>query len=271
MRFGYDGAAWDGWARQPGHTTVEGELRAGLLRHHIARGPDVGRLEVASRTDRGVSARGNALALDSELGAVPLLRALNGISPRMFFTASREIDDGYRVRAAVRRHYRYFDSPGSGSAAARAAAARLFRGTVDVRSFGRGLPTDRCTYRAVDSVTVRESARGLRIDVFARSYVWGMVRKIVGAIHEVDAGRLPLDELRRALAGELRLTLPMAAPEPLVLWEVEYREPWTHRWAGPNRHQLRWWSDERLSLDRRRRVLEGLTPGPGRPGSSALR
>jgi tRNA pseudouridine(38-40) synthase len=194
-------------------------------------------LEVASRTDRGVSARANALALPSSLPGSTLLRTLNGIDPDLFFTAATPIPDGFRVRAAVRRTYRYFESSPVRDAERRTEAAALFVGEVDVRSLGRSIPARRPAMRRVDSVTVREVTGGAVIEVRAPSFVWGMVRKIVAALREVDSGRLPVARLRAALAGTLRLTLPMAEPEPLVLWEVEYELPWTVAWRGPNRPQ----------------------------------
>ncbi len=78
---------------------------------------------------------------------------------------------------------------------------------------------------------------GWVIEVRAPSFVWGMVRKIVAALREVDAGRLGLETLSAALGGEGRVALPLAEPEPLVLWDVEYPIAWTVHWTGPNRKQ----------------------------------
>jgi len=75
------------------------------------------------------------------------------------------------------------------------------------------------------------------VEVRAPSFVWGMVRKIIGALREYDAGRLTLARLEAALKGDVRLTLPTVDPEGLVLWDVEYPLPWTLSWTGPNRHQ----------------------------------
>lgn len=251
VRFGYDGAGFHGWARQPGRRTIEGEIRRGLSRLGIASPPKFGRLEAASRTDRGVSARGNALAVSSSFSSPALLRALNGIDPAIWFTAARTIPEDYRVRGAVRRIYRYFEAPDGKPHDLADAATALFFGTVDVRSFGRGLPSETPVLRLIEAVTVQRSPDGGRtLEVRAPSFVWGEVRKIVAALREVDAGRLDLDQLRAALAGENRLTLPTVAPEPLVLWEVEYSEPWAQVWARPHRRQRaylaeereRWWS-----------------------------
>lgn len=222
------------------------------------------RLEVASRTDRGVSARANALALTSSLPGPPLLRRLNGIAPEVFFTAAVRIPDEFRVRSATRRIYRYFEPLDGADPDRRREAAEQFRGPVDVRSFGRGIPGGAPCFRPVESVSVAVRSGGLVTEVRAPSFVWGMVRKIVSALREHDAGRLPLDRLDDAVHGRRRLSLPLAEPEGLVLWEAEFPVRWEYRWTGPNRHQTRWVSAARRNLWVRARVLRtlGATPGP---------
>ncbi|MCI4365370.1 MAG: hypothetical protein L3K10_04830 [Thermoplasmata archaeon] len=256
VRFGYDGSPFAGWARQPGRRTLEGDIRRGLARFKLASAPTFGGLEAASRTDRGVSARGNALALSTDLPPAAALRALNGIDPAIFFTAARAISPEYRVRGAVRRVYRYFEAPDDRPHEAGDAAARLFTGEIDVRSFGRDLPRESPVWRRLEEVTVTHSVDGGRtIEVRAPAFVWGEVRKIVSALREVDAGRLSLTKLRSAVEGRIRLTLPTVRPEPLVLWEVEYSEPWTHTWVGPNRHQRAYLATERAHASARARWL----------------
>jgi tRNA pseudouridine38-40 synthase len=261
VRFGYDGRGFAGWARQPGERTVEGEIRSGVRKFGLDPAPL--RLEVASRTDRGVSARANALGLETDLPGPTLLRALNGISPRIFFSAATPVPEGFRLRAATRRVYRYYDPQAVLSPARRRAATRLFAGRVDVRSLGRSVPGGRPHWRTIESVVSRGLAGGSVIEVRAPSFVWGMVRKIVGALREVDAGRLPVARLRSALRGQLRLTLPIAEPEPLVLWEVEYPLSWQVRWDGPTRHQARATAAERRTLWARQWILDELEPPAG--------
>lgn len=272
LSFGYDGTAFAGWARQPGLRTVEGEILRGLERTGVSPGPSTAGLRVASRTDRGVSARANALTLESDLAGEPLLRALNGIAPEIFFTAASRVASDFRVRSPHTRTYRYFEAPGFRSLSRWRAGARLFEGPVDVRSFGRGFPASAPVSRTVDAVAIRRIGRGLRIEVTARSFVWGMVRKMVAALRELDAERLSVERLTAAIEGRERLTLPMAEPEPLVLWEVKYSVPWDHRAPRPTRAQLRRAELERRALWCRARVLDsisGATPGLKRHGAAA--
>lgn len=242
---------------------MEGEVLRGLVRSGIVPSVAGARLEVASRTDRGVSAVGNALALSTDRTGPILLRALNGISPEIFFTAAAPLPEGVRVRGAVRRVYRYFEPVGKHELARWQTTAGLFSGTLDVRSLGRGLPSGAPVWRTVESVRVEQQEEVMLVEIRAPSFVWGMVRKIVGALRAVDQGKLSLTRLSSALAGQGRLTLPMAEPERLLLWDVEYPFPWSLHWHGPNRHQTRVWSSSREALTLRAKLLDAIARGQG--------
>jgi tRNA pseudouridine38-40 synthase len=227
LRFGYDGQPFDGWARQPGRRTVEGEILRGMVRLGLAPDEARARVSVSSRTDRGVSARGNTLALSVALAPEATLRAVNGISPAIRFTHLAEIPDRYDPRAVRSRHYRYWERPARSVPARWRAAARVLTGRIDARSFGRGIPAERPHWRSLDAVTPRIEQGWLVLDVEARSFVWGMVRKLVSALRAMEEGALSLTELRAAVAGRARLALPLAEPERLVLWETRTTVPWT--------------------------------------------
>ena len=245
---------------------MEGEVGRRVVRSGIAPSVAAAELEVASRTDRGVSAVGNALALTSSFAPNALLRALNGTAPDVAFTAARAVPESFRVRAAARRVYRYFEPAESHNFREWQATARGFSGPIDVRSFGRAIPSSAPVWRTVESVTVSPMPGGAVVEIRAPSFVWGMVRKIVAALREVEAGRISSGRLDAALHGRARLTLPMAEPERLVLWDVEYALPWEHRWAGPNRHQSDWEESAQDALWVRQKLLDVFSTGrPPRP------
>jgi tRNA pseudouridine38-40 synthase len=245
---------------------VEGEILRAVVRRGVAPSAVSARIQVASRTDRGVSAVGNALVLTSVLPPTALLRVLNGIEPDIVFTAATAVPESFRVRAAIRRVYRYFQPADGHDFQKWQEVAPRFSGQVDVRSFGRAVPAGAPVWRTVESVTVTPHPGGAMVEVRAPSFVWGMVRKVVATLREVDAGRISIDRLEAALHGRTRLTLPMAEPEPLVLWDVEYPLTWEHTWAGPNRHQLAWEKAARDNLWARREFLDAFStlPSPRR-------
>ncbi len=272
VRFGYDGAGFAGWARQPGLRTVEGTIRSGAVRAGIAPGPEAGRPDVASRTDRGVHAFGNALAISSDLAGAPLLRALNGIAPDVYFRQARSVPPTFRPRQAERRLYRYFE-PAAGHRLERMQeAAGILTAPLDVRSFGRGFPAAVPVTHPVDRIDVSPHGDLLWIDVEARSFVWGMVRKIVAALRRFDAGELSQSDLSDAAAGRRRLGLPLAAPDGLVLWDVVYPGPWEFAAAAPSARQSRSLAAARRGWQVRGAVLDALgnVALPGTVGTRQL-
>jgi len=265
VRFGYDGTGFAGWARQPGLRTVEGEIRSGLVRLGLARSLEATDLSVASRTDRGVSARGNALALTSEVPAAALLRALNGLSPEIWFTHLAEVPEGFRPRAAAERRYRYWERRADRVPEGWEPAARALSGRLDARSFGRGLPASGPTWWDVSSVAPALEGGWLVVDVRARAFVWGMVRKLVAALREVEAGALSIPRLREAIEGRERLSLPMAEPERLVLWETRYPIAWTTERAEWTARQERVFLSARIRSAAREEILHRIWEDAGRP------
>ncbi|MGI0132269.1 MAG: tRNA pseudouridine synthase A [Thermoplasmata archaeon] len=238
IQFGYDGAGFSGWARQPGARTVEGEIRRGVVKLGLVRSLGTAAISVASRTDRGVSARANALTLNSPLGGPALLRALNGIAPDIVFRAAAPIASAFDPRHATSRTYRYFAPARGHSLSAWKSNVALLTGRLDVRSFGREVPADRPLWRDVDHVSVRRKGRWMVLEIRARSFVWGMVRKIVATLRLLEEGDLTPAEVTAAVRGERRLTLPLAPPEPLVLWKVDYPIVWTYRSRSWARRQV---------------------------------
>ncbi len=260
LRFGYVGWHFEGWARQPGRRTVEGEILSGLRRQGLAPSEGEPRVSVASRTDRGVSARGNALTLDAQLEGPALLRAMNGIAPDIFFTHAAPVPYDFRVRRPIRRWYRFYELHSDAHAPRWREGARLFEGEVDVRSFGRGFPLETQVRRRIDRVMVRSIRGGLQVDLTARSFVWGMVRKIIAALRAIDRGELTADEVAAAVSGRRRLTLPLAEPEALVLWSVEFDQPWIFVSSHRTRRQESFLDGETLRWKAMERVLASLRP-----------
>jgi tRNA pseudouridine38-40 synthase len=201
-----------------------------------------------------VSARGNALAISSSLPAPALLRVMNAVRPEVFFSGATEVDDGFRPRAARSRTYRYSEVEPVGTLAAYRSAASAVVGRLDVRSFARGIPASRPAVRSVERFEVSTASPGFLLELEARSFAWGMVRKLVAAVRAVAAGELAPETFRAALDGERRLTVGLAEPEPLVLWEVDYGRPWTTTTTRWRSKQVAYFAAER----RNARLRDGL-------------
>ncbi|MFJ6214383.1 tRNA pseudouridine(38-40) synthase TruA [Streptomyces sp. NPDC092296] len=250
----YDGAAFSGWARQPGRRTVQGELEEAL--RTVLRTEQPVELTVAGRTDSGVHARGQVAHVDlpAELWAAhadPLPRRLAGRLPADIRVWSvREAPYGFDARfAAIWRRYAYrvSDHPGGVDPLRRGhvlwhdrpldvpamnAAAALLLGEHDFAAYCKkreGATTVRTLLdvhweRTVADPLAGGDATGLVVaTVRADAFCHNMVRALVGAMLLVGDGRRPVGFPGEVLAGRVRNSaVNVVRPHGLTLEEVGY-------------------------------------------------
>jgi tRNA pseudouridine38-40 synthase len=235
----YDGSGFAGWAAQPGMRTVEGTLAEGLrtvLRHPI-------KLSVAGRTDAGVHASGQVVSFETEADLEPQLVAYKAtaVLPRDLalrrcveaeggFDARRDARSRsyeYRivndpVRSPLRRHYEIYVARELDLGLLQR-TAELLRGTHDFRAF-----TPTRTYhvrfeRIVSESSWEKSGDLLVYRVTADSFLYGMVRTLVGTMLEVADGTRDLASFESLLSGGERSEAGEAVPSKgLTLVGVGY-------------------------------------------------
>lgn len=250
----YDGAAFSGWARQPGLRTVQGALEAALATV-FTRWGEPPQLTVAGRTDAGVHATGQVAHVDlsasqwEALGTKrapleSLVKRLNGIAAPegdVVVTRASVAPDGFDARfSPLWRRYSYriadADAPRDprrrghtvwhptrlDPAAMERGALRLL-GLHDFATFCKpreGATTIRTLQqfrwdREPDGVLVAR----LQADAFCHS----MVRAMVGATIAVGEGRFGADRLEELRVAETRTSEFKVAPaKGLTLTEVGY-------------------------------------------------
>ncbi|HVE74845.1 MAG TPA: tRNA pseudouridine(38-40) synthase TruA [Mycobacteriales bacterium] len=238
----YDGAAYCGWARQPGQQSVQGcveEAFATLLR---ASAPTV---RAAGRTDAGVHARGQVAHVDvpAEVAVDPLLlRRLNGLLP--FDIRVRQVQlapPGFDARfSALRRRYTYrvcdrlsdldpvrrghvlFWPRALDEGLLQQAGSQLL-GERDFAAYCRRRE-GASTVRTLLSLDWRRGEDGvLVLSVEADAFCHSMVRSLVGAMLEVGDGRRPTTWPASLLGSGSRADeVRVAPPHALVLEEVTY-------------------------------------------------
>jgi tRNA pseudouridine(38-40) synthase len=164
--------------------------------------------------------------IPSTLPGPALLRLLNGLAPDIYFSRAHAVTGEFNPRRAESRTYLYLASVHDHDPTVWQRLAARFVRPVDARTFGRGVPLDRPTWRTITEAQVRVEGEWIVLELTAPAFVWGMVRKIVAAIASVEAGDLAVEDLDAAVRGERRLTLPLADPLGLILWEVRYPFSW---------------------------------------------
>lgn len=244
----YNGAPFSGFARQPGQTTVQGDLED-ALRMLFRRDVET---TCAGRTDAGVHALGQVVSfnvndLDIAGRSLPSLRrSLNALTHDAITV--REVEPkklGFSARFdAQAREYHYHlcvDStcpifmkdfswfvPGGLDLTAMEAGAQHLLGEHDFKSFCMAASAEgKPTHRNVREISFHpETVMGenlLSIKVVGNAFLHSMVRTIVGTLVMVGKGQRDADWVGEVLEARDRRAAGENAPaQGLVFWRVMY-------------------------------------------------
>lgn len=249
LKIAYDGTKFWGTNPQPERRSVHSEVRRALHADKVETSrPGI---PFAGRTDKGVSALGNCIALDviRPKRLDQLVPSLNAELEDCAFVAAAEVPASFHPRKASMRVYRYAlpDDPTLDVARMREAGA-LFRGTHNFKGFARrdkkrhGLPNAYTS--TIESVAVERSAGCILVTIRGSRFWWNQVRRMVPAIAACARGECKPEELTAMLTGgaPVKAALKPAPPEPLMLLDVEYAGVVFHRnpmWLRPKQGWLR--------------------------------
>ena len=256
----YDGAAFHGFAEQPGAgeaavVTVAGTLRAAfelVLQSGV-------QLTGAGRTDAGVHAWGQVISLDLPIATSAIAADLDGLTRRINRLCGPAItvrdaawctDPEFSARFDAQwRSYRYdvlnqvLPNPflagrtwhvrTSLDVAAMRLACDPLIGERDFTSFCRRpeVPAghapaslSRRVYQARWTPVDHDQSDGLlRFEIRANAFCHQMVRAIVGTLVEVGRGRMHAADVRALMLARSREHAPaVAPPHGLCLWAVGY-------------------------------------------------
>ncbi len=224
----YDGSGFFGWAAQPGRRTVETSLAEAL--RTVLRQPV--KLSVAGRTDAGVHASGQVISFDADTELPPgeISYKTTAVLPkdlalrRCFVTP--ESFDARRSARSRSYEYRIVNDPirapllwDRSNYVAKELdfgllkeAAEIVVGTRDFRAF-----TPSRTYhvrfeRIISESRWEKNGDLLVYKITADSFLYGMVRTLVGTMIEVALGKRDLEDFERLITGGVRREAGPSAP-----------------------------------------------------------
>jgi tRNA pseudouridine38-40 synthase len=243
----YNGTRYSGWQVQQNARTVQGELLRVIGR---TTGQAALELYGSGRTDAGVHALMQVahLSVATTLPSESLRRLINDALPSDIHVVRLDPAPGFHARHdAVARSYLYqiarrrtaFAKPfvwwirDPLDLAAMRAAAALFAGMKDYRSFTDADARETSTLVLVDRVLLGEEGDLILIRIEGSHFLWKMVRRMVGVLAEVGRGAIGVADVEGYLREQsdvpARLTAPAAG---LFLERVFYR-------GDPREHPLR--------------------------------
>jgi tRNA pseudouridine38-40 synthase len=238
----YEGTDFAGWAAQPDRRTVEGVLTEALST--VLRQPV--KMSVAGRTDAGVHASAQVVSFeaDTELRPASISYKTTAVLPkdvalRRCVTVPDEFDArrdarsrtyeykivNDEIRSPLERHHAGY-APQRLDLDLLSAAANLVEGTHDFRAFTPHKSYHVRFERVVASSRWTRNHDLLRYRIIADSFLYGMVRTLVGTMLEVASGKRDLTEFDQLLSGGRRSEAgPAVSSKGLTLVGVGYDDP----------------------------------------------
>ncbi len=177
----YLGEPYSGFQRQPGGNTVENLLEDTMVEMGLIRSFKDAAYQSASRTDSGVNAIGNVIAL--ELENIPRLQQINSALSRdgsIYLWAWTEVQSGYKLRPTKGKIYEYNIPHIAPEFTERFDRIKEFEGAHDFSAFIKKDKVERptkCTIKRIDHY-VREE--GITISIMGDHFGWEMIRRMIG-------------------------------------------------------------------------------------------
>lgn len=241
LTLSYDGTDYVGWQSQKNGVSVQDELERALER--VCKKKI--RVTGSGRTDAGVHAAAQVATFSADAPVPPekFSLALNAyLPPDIRVLKSERAADGFNARfSAKKKTYRYtfylsevalplkeryavqlFPEPDLDKMKA---AAELFVGERDLKSFSSTGSAVKTTVRTIYSLKVEESGGFITIDVCGNGFLYNTVRIIAGSLVAAGYGKVDDNALIAALNGEKRPNECKNMPaKGLTLLSVEYDE-----------------------------------------------
>jgi tRNA pseudouridine38-40 synthase len=232
----YDGKEFSGSQVQPNRRTVEGELSKQLSRLCI-----LDDLTFSGRTDAGVHARQQVISFistisDEEKFKKSLTQMLpEDINLRSFKKTSKNFDARYSAKS---RTYYYFIKNINKSIPTDRHATLLIDEEIDLVRLNKITQyligkndflnyskenKRKNTVRNITRANWKETNNLYRFSISGESFLWQMVRSIVGSLLALNNNKIEEKDIKNYLNQKDLGRIPyIAPPEGLHLWKIEY-------------------------------------------------
>jgi len=235
--FSYDGTRFFGWQKTKTGPAIQEELEKAIAQILGKPTPS----EAASRTDRGVHAKGQVAQFrtDRNIDLRQFRRALNAILPQEISIQSIQFaDDAFHpTLSASSKEYHYWicncpvQFPMNRlyswhvhqplDLKSMQFAAQDFLGTHDFSAFTNERTND--AIRTIERISIFPEAGRVRVEMLADRFLYKMARNIVGTLVWIGRQKLPKDSIPGIIASKMRKNAGITAPaHGLFLIEVFY-------------------------------------------------
>jgi tRNA pseudouridine38-40 synthase len=212
VKIGYIGKYFYGSQIQPDVPTVEGELKKVLKELGYKT-----KTEFSSRTDKGVSAIGNVVALYEK----PDLKAITYNLENIYLWAITKVPDYFYPRWASMRHYRYLLF-GNYNLKTLREHAKLFEGYHNFSNFCKGIPKN--PFRKIYKISIKKQGNLIIFDIYGRNFLRQMIRKMISYFIKVCEENISLEYTKQIVDCEVKEWIPPAPAENLILVDVKYKK-----------------------------------------------
>lgn len=217
LRLAYDGNCFFGFQRQPDRRTAEGELVAALQKIGAIRDTGSSSYRLSSRTDRGVSALGNVVSIDTDFPRKQLPKSINSLAKDLWCTGTCALPKDFDVRRAVGRTYAYYLHDEGQDVKAMQEASKLLVGVHDFSCYARADGRD--PFRKVRSLKIKRKEPTIELTIEGESFLWNQVRRMVWALDQVGKGNVEAPDISPEHFAMRRVGI--APAENLVLMKVD--------------------------------------------------
>ena len=228
LKIAYDGRKYHGFSRQPNMETVEGKILGFLTSKKIIKNPRDAKYQIASRTDRGVSAISNVIVFNTDVDIADLISKFNRSLKKdsIYAYEAAETKEDFNPRYAKMRQYRYYIklTPDL-DLEYMMKAASMFTGLHDFSNFAR-IEKGKNPIREIKNIVfVFKKNEILAIDFFAQTFLWQQVRRIISALLKIARSKISIETLANAISNpKIRFDFGVAPPKYLLLKDVIYDE-----------------------------------------------